>query len=129
MESSVTSWGNVGSEKIGVYWDMRKANSVAKMPVSPSVYSQDGLTRFSRMSVGGWLDRNTVVRPKTGFIGTESQMKDAPQPLFAGQKQGKGGDGMNVGGKGGISPPKPVRPRSAAPLGKLSGMGFGLGMR
>jgi hypothetical protein len=81
------------------------------------------------MSVGGWLDRNTVVRPKTGFMGTESQMKDAPQPLFAGQKQGKGEDKMIVGGKRDISPPKPVRPRSAAPLGKLSGMGFGLGMR
>jgi hypothetical protein len=129
MESSVASWGNLGGEKIGGYWNTRKANSVVKTPVSPSVYSQVGLTRFSRMSVGGWLDRNTVVRPKTGFTGTESQMRDAPRPLFAGQKDGSGGDGLGVRWKENISLPRPVRPRSAAPLGQLSGMGFGLGMR
>jgi hypothetical protein len=139
MESSVTSWGSVGM-KHGDSDEKERVNA----PVSPSIYSTHRLTtratpRSSDMtfgSVGMWLDQNNPVeRPQTVFTGTPSQMVDAPRPLFARREQvskddhGDGDDVLVVGWKGDISAPRPVRPQSADPLGRLSGMGFGLGMR
>jgi hypothetical protein len=93
-------------------------------PTSPSIYSPR-LTRARRIStmtfgsVSGWLDKSTISRPQPAFTGTPSQMLDAPRPLFARANEGNRA----------ISPPRPLRPESAEPLGRLSGMAFGLGMR
>jgi hypothetical protein len=135
MQSSVSSWGNISRkmEAKGGYWNTHP--EVGKTPMSPSVYSQYGLTRATRFSdmsfgsVGGWLEKNAVETPQMAFMGMERQMVDVPRPLFAGKGQGSEEDVLVVGWKGDISPPRPVRPQSADPLGKLSGMGFGLGMR
>jgi hypothetical protein len=51
------------------------------------------------------------------FTGTPSQLLVAPRPLFA------PGNGMEK------EKAIPARPRSAEPLGRLSGMGYGLGLR
>ncbi|KAH7069600.1 hypothetical protein BKA63DRAFT_85524 [Paraphoma chrysanthemicola] len=93
-------------------------------PISPSVYSPrlNRARRISTMtfgSVSGWLDKSIISRPQPAFTGTPSQLLDAPKPLFA----------RNGGGRMAISPPMPARPTSAEPLGRLSGMGYGLGMR
>jgi hypothetical protein len=135
MQSSVSSWGNISRkmEAKGGYWNTHP--EVGKTPMSPSVYSQYGLTRATRFSdmsfgsVGGWLEKNAVETPQMAFMGMERQMVDVPRPLFAGKGQGSEEDVLVVGWKGDISPPRAVRPQSADPLGKLSGMGFGLGMR
>jgi hypothetical protein len=134
MQSSVSSWGNISRKKEakGGYWNTLP--EVCKTPMSPSVYSQYGLTRATRFSdmsfrsVGGWPEKNAVKTPQMAFMEMERQIKDVPRPLFAGKGQGSE-DVLVVGRKGDISPPRPVRPQSADPLGRLSGMGFGLGMR
>lgn len=75
-------------------------------------------------TVSGWLEKNNVGKPQPAvFMGTPSQLLDAPRPLFLKEKK------SNEGVRGDISPPRPLRPGSAEPLGRLSGMGFGLGMR
>jgi hypothetical protein len=79
-----------------------------KVPVSPSVYSQHRMTRISTMTFG---------KAQLTFTGTPSQLMDAPKPLFA---QESGVERGRV---------RPARPRSAEPLGRLSGMGYGLGLR
>ncbi|KAH8711925.1 hypothetical protein GQ44DRAFT_776469 [Phaeosphaeriaceae sp. PMI808] len=111
--------------------------NVSRPPMSPSIYSPDRLARTTRIStmtfgsVDGWLDRSTIGRPQPTFMGTPSQLLDAPKPLFT-KDQAKG-RAMADGAapwveKGRISPPRPMRPISAEPLGRLSGMGYGLGM-
>ncbi|KAH7070096.1 hypothetical protein FB567DRAFT_220188 [Paraphoma chrysanthemicola] len=92
--------------------------------ISPSVYSPrlKRARRISTMtfgSVSGWLDKSIISRPQPVFTGTPSQLLDAPRPLFA----------RDGGGRMAIIPPMPARPTSAEPLGRLSGMGYGLGMR
>jgi hypothetical protein len=133
MQSSVSSWGNIsGRAKENEYWGTPE---VIKTPMSPSVYSQYGLTRATRFSdlsfrsVGGWSEKNAVKTPQMALMGMDRQIEDVPRPLFAGKGQGSEEDVLVVGWKGDISPPRPVKPQSADPLGRLSGMGFGLGMR
>lgn len=101
-------------------------------PISPSVYSPHMTMRMTRIStmtfgsVGGWLDKTTIGKPipVPAFTGTPSQLLDAPKPLFA--KPANASD-ENWIEKPIISPPRPARPGSAEPLGRLSGMGYGLG--
>lgn len=108
------------------------AVNVSKPPISPSIYSPR-LTRAARLStmtfgsVTGWLDKSIIGRPQPAFTGTPSQMLDAPMPLFA-TEQSRADDRVPWMGNRGISPPRPVRPLGAEPLGRLSGMGYGLGM-
>jgi hypothetical protein len=133
-KSSVMSWGNSLGESEKIV-DRKSGGPPAVVggPVSPSVYSQRFTrdTRGSNMSFGsvrGWWDRNhgTVKLDKV-IVGTRSLMADVPRPLFAEQKRGD--EVVVVGWKGEISAPRPTRPHSAESLGKLSGMGYGLGMR
>jgi hypothetical protein len=133
-KSSVMSWGNSlgGSEK-SVDWKSAMTPAVVGGPVSPSVYSQrlTRATRGSDMSFGsvrGWWDINYgTEKLEKGSLGTRSQLVDVPRPLFAARERGN--EVVVVGSKGEISAPRPARPQSAEPLGELSGMGYGLGMR
>ncbi|KAF2825134.1 hypothetical protein CC86DRAFT_407367 [Ophiobolus disseminans] len=111
---------------------------VSKPPISPSIYSPRRLTRAARLStmtfrsITGWLDKSTIGRPQPAFVGTPSQLLDAPQPLFARNQERVDDKAPWTGSEGrsrDISPPRPVRPLDAEPLGRLSGMGYGLGMR
>lgn len=72
-------------------------------------------------SVSTWLDKGTIGRPKPAYIDTSSQFLELPRPLFA--------DRERENRRGEDAPWRPKRPEAdAAPLGRLSGMGFGLGM-
>ena len=111
----------------------REPEKVGRTPVSPSLYSPRRLTRATRLStmtfgsVTGWLDKSTIGRPQPAFMGTPSQLLDAPRPLFAGRVDADDSAPWSRGRSRGVSPPRPAR--GAEPLGRLSGMGFGLGMR
>ncbi|KAF1831617.1 hypothetical protein BDW02DRAFT_625521 [Decorospora gaudefroyi] len=71
-------------------------------------------------SVTAWLDKSTIGRPRPAYVETSSMFLELPRPLFA-EREAERDD---VRGEG-----RPRRPdRDAAPLGRLSGMGFGLGM-
>lgn len=130
FDDSVVSWGNVRKEMI--IEPTLPSIKVSNAPLSPSIYSPHRLTRATRMStmtfgsVSGWLDKAAIGRPPPPvFTGTPSQLLDAPKPLFAKEQQVN----TEASWKGDISPPRPARPGSAEPLGRLSGMGYGLGMR
>ncbi|OAL52478.1 hypothetical protein IQ07DRAFT_678450 [Pyrenochaeta sp. DS3sAY3a] len=72
-------------------------------------------------SVSAWLDKGTIGRPKPAYVDTSSQFLELPRPLFA--------DRETEMRRGENAPWRPKRPDAdAAPLGRLSGMGFGLGM-
>lgn len=72
-------------------------------------------------SVSAWLDKGTIGRPKPAYVDTSSQFLELPRPLFA--------DRETEMRRGENAPWRPKRPEAdAAPLGRLSGMGFGLGM-
>lgn len=129
-DDSVASWGNVRKEMS--IEPPPPSIRVTNPPISPSIYSPRRLTRATRIStmtfgsVSGWLDKAAIGRPPApAFTGTPSQLLDAPKPLFAKEQKGS----TEASWRGDISPPRPARPGSAEPLGRLSGMGFGLGMR
>jgi hypothetical protein len=74
----------------------------------------------------GWLDKGTISRPKNAWL--ENGFLSVPKPGFLKEK-----DSVDVNreekwvDRGTISAPRPGRPRSAEPLGRLSGMGMGMG--
>jgi hypothetical protein len=71
-------------------------------------------------SVTAWLDKSTIGKPRPAYVETSSMFLELPRPLFADREREKN----VVEGRQG-----PKRPDvDAAPLGRLSGMGFGLGM-
>ncbi|KAF2713788.1 hypothetical protein K504DRAFT_450434 [Pleomassaria siparia CBS 279.74] len=74
-----------------------------------------------------WLDKTTIGRPKPAW--SESGLLDVPKPLFIRRDGNEGEDEEKAPwvDKGLIGRPKPGRPRSAEPLGRLSGMGLGMG--
>lgn len=111
--------------------DDEKAASDTERAIPPRV-----LTRAARLStmtfgsVTGWLDKSTIGRPQLASVGTQSQLLDVPRPLFARERSGSDDRAPFRGdGRRDVSPPRPVRPMNAEPLGRLSGMGYGLGLR
>ncbi|KAF2641138.1 hypothetical protein P280DRAFT_303660 [Massarina eburnea CBS 473.64] len=81
---------------------------------------------------GGWLDKGTISQPKAAFH-DKNGLVGVPQPAFVMDEKEKEtvaqGEGRRVGKvtKDDISAPRPNRPVSAEPLGRLSGMGMGMG--
>lgn len=72
-------------------------------------------------SVSGWLDKSSIGRPRPAYVDTSSQFLELPRPLFADRERDRR--------EAGEAPWRPQRPvEDAAPLGRLSGMGFGLGL-
>ncbi|KAF2729553.1 hypothetical protein EJ04DRAFT_580566 [Polyplosphaeria fusca] len=74
----------------------------------------------------GWLDKGTISRPKPAYL--ENGLLSVPKPGFVKEREKKTEDDTAPWvDKGTISAPRPGRPRSAEPLGRLSGMGLGMG--
>lgn len=87
--------------------------------------------RDSRGSVGSngskksWLDKGTIGRPKAEWV--ENGFLSVPKAAFVGRDEFEERAPWVDGFKGSIGRPRPSRPRSAEPLGRLSGMGLGMG--
>ncbi|KAF2193928.1 hypothetical protein K469DRAFT_709409 [Zopfia rhizophila CBS 207.26] len=78
-------------------------------------------------SGGQWLDKSTIGRPKPAWL--ENGLLSVPKPSAPWVK--KTDEPVSPPApwvdKGTISAPRPGRPTSAEPLGRLSGMGLGMG--
>lgn len=73
--------------------------------------------------MSAWLDKGTIGRPKPAYVESSSQFLELPRPLFA-DKERDVARGEQAPWR--VAPKRPEA--DAAPLGRLSGMGFGLGM-
>ena len=74
----------------------------------------------------GWVDKGSISRPKNAWL--ENGLLSVPKPGFLREERGEKDDTTAPWvGKGDISGPRPGRPVSAEPLGRLSGMGMGMG--
>jgi hypothetical protein len=79
------------------------------------------------------VDKARISRPKTAYLengnGNGNGFLGVPRPLFAreGREREEERDVAPWLDKGWISAPRPGRPVSAEPLGRLSGMGLGMG--
>lgn len=76
--------------------------------------------------VEGWLDKGIISRPRP-HAWSENGLLSVPRPLFVREEREKAEEGERWVDKGTISAPRPARPASAEPLGRLSGMGSGMG--
>jgi hypothetical protein len=79
---------------------------------------------------GGWLDKGSISRPKKAFL--ENGLLAVPKPGYLADERRERERATDTVapwgfGKEDISAPRPGRPRSAEPLGRLSGMGLGMG--
>ncbi|KAF2260675.1 hypothetical protein CC78DRAFT_571074 [Lojkania enalia] len=72
----------------------------------------------------GWLDKGSISKPRTAWL--ENGLLSVPKPGFLRERKDVDDVAPWVD-KGMISDPRPARPRSAEPLGRLSGMGLGMG--
>ncbi|KAF2794328.1 hypothetical protein K505DRAFT_337049 [Melanomma pulvis-pyrius CBS 109.77] len=82
----------------------------------------------SNDSKQSWLDKGTIGRPKPAWL--ENGLLSVPKPGFLRQERVEEGEGDERApwvDKRVIGKPTPGRPRSAEPLGRLSGMGLGMG--
>jgi hypothetical protein len=75
----------------------------------------------SNDSKASWLVKGSIGRPKPAWM--ENGLLSVPKPGFLDER----GDDSREPAPWNISRPKPSRPRSAEPLGRLSGMGLGMG--
>lgn len=57
----------------------------------------------------------------------ENGLLSVPKPAFVKEEKENVEEGERWVDKGTISLPRPVRPESAEPLGRLSGLGMGMG--
>ncbi|KAF9729545.1 hypothetical protein PMIN06_009711 [Paraphaeosphaeria minitans] len=120
----------------------RRATAIAEIPIRrsklgsrlrrrvfnspPPGTSSRASSRSSGRTLGaeGKDKEGDVRRPGGGEFG-EGEMMRVPRAAFMREGKGDVERGAWVGVV--ISGPRPVRPRSAEPLGRLSGMGMGLG--
>jgi hypothetical protein len=75
----------------------------------------------SNESKASWLVKGSIGRPKPAWV--ENGRLGVPKPGFVDDR----GNEDRESAPWNISRPKPSRPRSAEPLGRLSGMGLGMG--
>ncbi|KAF2275325.1 uncharacterized protein EI97DRAFT_72190 [Westerdykella ornata] len=77
----------------------------------------------------GWLSKRDISRPKPmKDVWVENGLLGVPKPAFLKEARGEGQDtSAPWAGNGNEDKVKPGRPRSAEPLGRLSGMGLGMG--
>lgn len=81
---------------------------------------------LEKKSDGGYLDKGSISRPKPAYL--ENGLLSVPKPGFVRDNQMTASDDAAPWlDKRTIGPPRPGRPRSAEPLGRLSGMGMGMG--
>lgn len=140
---------------VGVWaYRRRPSNNVDEIPIRRSklgsrlgfrIFGEGGSRSASRSSsrrgrrgsdddgdkekhVEGWLDKGNISRPKNTWL--ENGLLSVPKPAFLnndGEKARDEEDRAPWVDKETISGPRPGRPRSAEPLGRLSGMGLGMG--
>ena len=80
----------------------------------------------SKKSDGTAVDKEAIGRPKPSWV--ENGFLSVPKPGFLKEKEvDEEDDRAPWVDKETISKPRPGRPRSAEPLGRLSGMGLGMG--
>jgi hypothetical protein len=72
-----------------------------------------------------WLDKGTISKPKAAWL--ENGLLGVPRPSFMTSDKDKTEADEKWASKSDISGPRPGRPASAEPLGRLSGMGMGMG--
>jgi hypothetical protein len=93
-------------------------------PLSRNISRQSN--RYSQESKGSWLDKGIIGRPKPVWLETGSL--SVPKATFLDRAEIENERAPWVDGfKSSIGRPIPSRPRSAEPLGRLSGMGSGMG--
>jgi hypothetical protein len=92
---------------------------------SDSRASLTGDGREKRGESPGRLDKGLIGRPKAAFL--EHGLLGVPKPAFMREERVRGAVEERWVGKETISGPRPGRPASAEPLGRLSGMGMGMG--
>lgn len=99
----------------------QRGSSETAKEVQNAVTALNAGSRLTPGSVPGLLDKASIGRPRPAYVHTSSQFLELPRPLFADRERqiGKTGETLR----------RPERPLvDAAPLGRLSGMGFGLGL-
>ncbi|KAF2680744.1 hypothetical protein K458DRAFT_406912 [Lentithecium fluviatile CBS 122367] len=107
-----------------IFGSLSVANSRSTSRAS-SRASLTGDGREKHVEAPGWLDKGMISRPKAAWL--ENGMLSVPKPAFAREERERVEEGERWVGKGAISAPRPGRPASAEPLGRLSGMGMGMG--
>lgn len=108
--------------RLGVGAMLRRRMFSSPLPASRS--SGRALTGDS--SRKEWLRKDSIGRPEPATWG-RGQMLSVPVAPFVKSEKESVEDGERWIDKGLISEPRPARPRSAEPLGRLSGMGMGMG--
>jgi hypothetical protein len=87
--------------------------------------SRASLTGDTREKRGEAIDKSMISRPKAAWL--ENGLLSVPKPLFMREERERVEDREKWVPRGAISAPRPNRPASAEPLGRLSGMGMGMG--
>lgn len=97
---------------------------------SPAASRRDSVATltgdFREKQTEAWLDKGTISRPKPAAW-RENGLLGVPRPAFLRSEKERTEEGERWVDKGTISAPRPGRPASAEPLGRLSGMGMGMG--
>jgi hypothetical protein len=81
--------------------------------------------RDSQESKGSWLDKGIIGRPRPALV--ENGLLTVPKTAFMDRDEVDERAPWADNFEGSIGRPRPSRPRSAEPLGRLSGMGLGMG--
>ncbi|KAF2648184.1 hypothetical protein K491DRAFT_722781 [Lophiostoma macrostomum CBS 122681] len=115
--------GNGGASRLG-----SRANSRSGSRANSRASSRSSERDEEKKGFEGALDKSRISRPKTAYV--ENGLLGVPRPLFAREERERERGALDVApwlDKGTISAPRPGRPVSAEPLGRLSGMGLGMG--
>ncbi|KAF1976767.1 hypothetical protein BU23DRAFT_565451 [Bimuria novae-zelandiae CBS 107.79] len=105
----------------------RLRHRIFNSPMPPSrTSSRSSGSTLTGDSRQGWLRKDSIGRPMPANCG-EGELLSVPQAAFMKNEREGVEDVERWVDKGMISEPRPVRPVSAEPLGRLSGMGMGMG--
>ncbi|KAF2009485.1 hypothetical protein BU24DRAFT_473646 [Aaosphaeria arxii CBS 175.79] len=81
--------------------------------------SDESDARSEKQLEAGWVDKGSISRPKNAWL--ENGLLSVPKPKFMREEKDDDVAPWVIG------VPRPARPISAEPLGRLSGMGMGMG--